>query len=164
MPSGGGFAGGGGGGGGFSSSSSGGRSSSEKSSPCIICLSLVLTVVLIVVIVIPIEVTKRSDSSDIATNFYSPGDSRLVSFKSFFCDGINVRVNSVAIGVSVFVVNTPPPLTEQNNFTVTNSKSIGSNEFRFWQYYLYPNSNISISVCSDSGLDLYIVKGMQLKC
>ena len=99
-------------------------------------------------------------SSDIATNFYSPGDSRLISFSSFFCDGVNVEVDSVATGATVYIVDAPPPLTEQNNFTVTNRTTLDASNFHFWQYYLYPNSNISISVCSGRRLDVYVIKGI----
>ena len=32
-------------------------------------------------------------------------------------------------------------------------------DIRFWQYHLHPNSNISVSVCTDLLVDVYIVKG-----
>ena len=109
--------------------------------------------------ILPNVLDDSDSSSDIATNLYSPGDSRLISFSSFFCDGVNVEVDSVATGATVYIVDAPPPLTEQNNFTVTNRTTPDASNFHFWQYYLYPNSNISISVCSGRRLDVYVIKG-----
>ena len=97
-------------------------------------------------------------STDIATNFFSPGDSRLMSFSSFFCDRVDVQVDSIATGASLFLLDTSPPLSDTSNFTITDSRTLGTGEFQFWQYYLYSDSNISVSVCSDR-LDVYIVKG-----
>ena len=69
----------------------------------------------------------------------------------------------MATDATVFIVDVPPPLTEQNNFTVNDQTTLDTSEFRFWQYYLYPNSNISVSVCNgqqnDQTLDVYVIKG-----
>ena len=102
--------------------------------------------------------TFSPSSSDIATNFFSPGDSRLISFSSFFCEGVDLKVDSVATDATVFLLDVPPPLSDMNNFTVIDSRTLDKLEFRFWQYYLYSDANISVSVCSDK-LDIYIVQG-----
>ena len=119
-----------------------------------------------VCIVAPIALIVSSDvlifsSTDIATNFFSPGDSRLIQFSSFFCEGVDVKVDSAATGATLFLVDTPPPLSDANNFTIADSRTLGEHKFQFWQYYLYLDSNISVSICIDKKfrLDIYIIKG-----
>ena len=97
--------------------------------------------------------------NNIATNFFSPGDSRLISFSSFFCDGVDVQIDSVATGATLFLVDTVPPLSDTNNFNLTDMRTLGAGKFRFWQYYLYSSSNISVSVCSNILVDVHIVQG-----
>lgn len=159
MPSGGGSAGGGGGGGGGGFHSSSSRSSNEKiDCPTAIFLSI-LILLFVAGSIFAVVFGRRDSSSNIATNFYSPGDSRLISFSSFFCDGINLGVNSVNTSATIYVVDTPPSITEVNNFTIVDRRTLNISNYRFWQYYLYPKSVILISVCSDKRLDLYIIKG-----
>ena len=100
--------------------------------------------------------------SDIATDFYSPGDSRLISFSSFFCNSVRFSVKSQATGASFFLVDSAPPLTDQNNFTINASDTLNRNNYHFWQYHLYPNSKVTLDVCTDCRrvfLDIYVVKG-----
>ena len=59
---------------------------------------------------------EQMPKSKIATDFYSPGDSRLISFSSFFCNSVHFSVESQATGASFFLVDSAPPLTDQNNF------------------------------------------------
>ena len=91
------------------------------------------------------------------TSTFSPGDSRLVSFSSYFCDGIDVDVHSANTGASVFTVDTPPPLTSQNDLTISDARTLDSKQFHYWQYHLYPNSHISVGVCTSDKLDVYIL-------
>ena len=97
----------------------------------------------------------------ISTDFYSPGDSRLLSLSSFFCDGGSLELSSNSVDAELFLIDDTsiPALNDTNQFTVSIESTIDSTEFRFWQYHLHPNSNISVSVCTDLLVDLYIVKG-----
>ena len=190
MPSGGGSAGGGGGGGGggFGGDSFGGewrsrnRYSFRRSynygnaddcdckcgciPGCIIALiviGFVSVFILIVGLVIGFSVrAENTPKSNISTNFYSPGDSRLLSFSSFFCESVSLVIESETVSASLLLINSTPPLTEQNNFTINSSSTLQKNNYHFWQYHLYPNSKISIDVCTDCSrvfLDIYVIKG-----
>ena len=101
--------------------------------------------------------------TDISTDFYSPGDSRLISLSSFFCDGGYLELSSNSVDAELFLIDDTsiPALNDTNQFTVSIESTIDSTEFRFWQYHLHPNSNISVSVCTDLLVDVYIVKGNQ---
>ena len=173
---GGGFGGGGFGGGGFAgggvyAGQRGGNQGDPRVVWGVLCCSLTCGLIIVLAIVLPIvlpAVVSNSSSSstttpDIATDFYSPGDSRLHSFSSFFCESITAVVDSTDTGVSLALVNSPPLLTDQNNFTIADQRTLRSRRFRFWQYHLYPNSNISISICNTVGrsnqVNAYLVKG-----
>ena len=78
---------------------------------CIIVFGAPIALIFFIAAVTP-------SSTDIATNFFSPGDSRLMQFSSFFCEGVNVKVDSVATDATLFLVDTPPPLSDANNFTI----------------------------------------------
>ena len=125
------------------------------------CIVMMIAAIVVLIIVLPITQTTNNRNS-VPTDFFSPGDSRLVSFSSFFCDGINLEVGNSITGTSASIatVNAPPRLTDVNSFNVTDQRTLNAREFRFYQYYLYPNSNISISACSRARLlDVYLVKG-----
>ncbi len=187
MPSGGGSAGGGGGGGGFGGGGGGGGFSSHSSSHshtytttsndgdsksggcvscCMACLA-VIGAVLIVGLVVGLSVglnvhLSNQDSDDdlsIATDFYSPGDSRQLSLSSFFCDGGVLELSSSSVDAELFLIDSTPSLNDTNNFSVTINSTIDSLGYRFWQYHLHPNSNISVSICTNLLVDVYIIKG-----
>lgn len=93
---------------------------------------------------------------------YSPGDTRLVSYDSFFCDSITLRDNSSQTAASIYLITETPPLTDRNNFTIDSTVTLSDGEYYYWNYYLYPNSNFSTEVCIHSpGSDgmFYMVKG-----
>ncbi len=123
-----------------------------------------------VIIGVVVGLNKAGESNDdsdddssltIATDFYSPGDSRLLSLSSFFCDGGSLELSSNSVDAELFLIDDTsiPPLNDTNQFTVSIESTIDSMEFRFWQYHLHPKSNISVSVCTDLLVDVYIVKG-----
>ena len=140
--------GGGIGGGGFAG---GGGTGGEVGGILVAGFCLLFSVVVIFIIILSVVLVSRSTDSesdipDLATDFYSPGDSRLLSLSSFFYDRVYLEVDSQATGASLALVNSPPPLTDQNSFNISDGRNLNSREFRFWQYYLYPNSNVSVNV------------------
>ena len=50
-------------------------------------------------------------------------------------------------------------VTVKLNFTVTEHLNFDPLEFQFWQYHLYPNSNITLSIHTDIFIDVLIIKG-----
>ena len=149
--------------------------SSDKDSSCGMCIGVVVGVVVTLfvlfvlgmIIGLSVAANSTGESNDddstvtISTDFYSPGDSRLLSLSSFFCDGGSLELSSNSVDAELFLIDDTsiPALNDTNQFTVSIESTIDSTEFRFWQYHLYPNSNISVSVCTDLLVDVYIVKG-----
>ena len=131
--------------------------------PVLVVVGVVLVTLLVIGLSVGLGVRARNTpKSDIATDFYSPGDSRLISLSSFFCDSVRFSVESEATGAAFFLVDSAPPLTDQNNFTINSDSTLDQNGYHFWQYHLYPNSRASIDVCTDCSrvfLDIYVIKG-----
>ena len=94
---------------------------------------------------------------------YSPGDTRIVSFSSFFCSQVTLVDTSNRTGSTLYLIKDTPPLTVRNSFSI-NSRSftLNNNVFVYWNYYLYPNSNFTTIYrarsFSDSGT-FYLIKG-----
>lgn len=183
---GGGFSGGGFSGGGYSGGAyargggyhSGGRGSDGSGGCCVLlvtlCCTLILSSVIVLAIVLPLTLPAMmrnsssripTTSSDVATDFYSPGDSRLLSCSSFFSESINIEIDSMMTSAFLTLVNSRPLLTDSNSFNISNQSSLSPRNFRFWQYHLYPNSNITIQVCTFREsfnvpeINVYVVKG-----
>ena len=92
---------------------------------------------------------RRASRPTIATNQYTPGDTRLHTFPSFFCSAVSLEVDA-SIGASAYLVDTPPQLSEnRTGFSFTYTVVYRPNEYKHWQYYLYPNSSIHMVVLSD---------------
>ena len=66
---------------------------------------LTLAITLLLLVFLP---KTTEDPKDIATDFYSPGDSRLLSFSSFFCKGIKLETNLTAIGLEQLLHSSIP--------------------------------------------------------
>ena len=170
MPSGGGgFGGGGGGGGGFSGGGYHGSSGSGGGGggPGTIIIASVTTII-VVMIVLMVRFTSNVNLSE--DTFYSPGDTRLIELNTLFCRKITLSESSFFTDADLFLLTNEeiPSITDRNNFTITGEYVIGNNEFQFWQYHLYRNSNITISACIPStqsgtsrvqGVSLFVVKG-----
>ncbi|XP_064392974.1 uncharacterized protein LOC135340550 [Halichondria panicea] len=166
MPSGGGGAGaggggsGGGGGGGFGGGgiSFGGYDGGKLKAVLCFVVNLVI-VILVIGSLIGGVLSSRSNSTDISTSFYSPGDSRLLFLSSFFCDGGSLELSSNSVNAELLLVDSTPPLDNTNNFTITVDSSFDPLEFQFWQYHLHPNSNITLSIQTNFLINVYIIKG-----
>ena len=94
--------------------------------------------------------------------FFSPGDTRIVSFDSSSCDEVTLVVNSRRTEATLYLITDTPPLTDQNNFTISSSLSLTDNIYNYWNYYLYPGSNFSTTVRTRLGSDkgtFYLFKG-----
>ena len=161
MPAGGGVAGGGGGGGGGGFSSVGSSIGGGGTNAVLSLLSCICVIVIMVVIAVPVGITQNRPP-DVPT-FYSPGDSRILSYGStFFCAGITLTDRSARVDSTLYLISDAPPLTDQNNFTFTSSLTLADNIYQYWNYYLYPNSNFTTELCTrpnSTGGVFYLIKG-----
>ena len=99
-----------------------------------------------------------------SSSLFSPGDTRIVSYgSSSFCAGITLTDQSTSVGSTLYLIADTPPLTDQNNFTIINNElTIGDNNYRYWNYYLYPNSGFTAELCTlpnSAGGVFYLIKG-----
>ena len=82
--------------------------------------------------------------------FFSPGDTRLVSFSSLFCESITLSSSSTSTAATIYLVKETPPLEQSNSFTVEESFHLSRRQFGYLNYYLHPNSSFSMFACSQS--------------
>ena len=93
---------------------------------------------------------------------FSPGDSRLLFLSSFFCQSGTLKLPSSSMVAQLYSVNGKAlSLNTKNNFTIPLNLSVAPGGYPFWNYYLHPNSNLTISAQANLGIDVYIVKGFR---
>ena len=114
--------------------------------------------------IIIVSVSLRVIPNGRVSPIFSPGDTRIVSYGSaFFCAGITLRDQSTRVGSSLYLITDTPALTDQNNFTIVyNELTIANNNYRYWSYYLYPDSELSLELCTlpdSAGGAFYLIKG-----
>lgn len=102
---------------------------------------------------------------------YSPGDSRLYSLStlsSILYRDIQLEVVGLegTCSASMFLVNSyihmPYVLNDQSSVTVKDTDSFDGNQIKCWKFFLYQNSVINGSICSEDSQDsvtLFIIKG-----
>ena len=93
-------------------------------------------------------------------NDYAPGDTRIVSHSSIFCQSLTLRDTS-STAATLYLLREKPQLTGHDSFTVTRSNGIAPEYENHLYYYLYPGSNFSVSTCLWSGTlaSFYLIKG-----
>ena len=114
--------------------------------------------------IIIISVSLRAIPNGRISPIFSPGDTRIVSYgSSFFCAGITLTDQSTSVGSSLYLITDTPSLTDENNFTIVeNELAITDNNYRYWSYYLYPNSEFTLELCTlpdSAGGVFYLIKG-----
>uniref|UniRef100_A0A1X7VTW5 E3 ubiquitin-protein ligase APD1-4 middle domain-containing protein n=1 Tax=Amphimedon queenslandica TaxID=400682 RepID=A0A1X7VTW5_AMPQE len=124
--------------------------------------SLVVTCIIIIAVTLSVRFSTGGEDE----KYFTPGDTRIHSFSSFFCSGLQVGVPGLPSGSTghAYLIDTVPPLSEKNMVNFTKYFGLNSGEFEYWHYYLYKGSNISYSACvsEDShatSFSFYIVKG-----
>ena len=110
-----------------------------------------------------ITITTRNQARD-EPDFFSPGDSRIVSYGStFICAGVTLIDTSNRTGSTLYLITEAPPLTDRNNFTIINNDiTLADSNYQHWSYYLSPNSNFSTEVCTrpnSADGTFYLIKG-----
>ena len=156
MPVGGGVAGGGGGIGGFS-----GGANLIAFGIEVVCHLITCTVCFLILGAIFGGLVLWTTTGAVVPVFFSPGETRLASFGSFFCDEVTLVSNSSA-GATLYLITDTPPLTDRNDFTINSSLTLPDNFFKYWNYYLYPGSTFSSSFRTRSNSDsgtVFLFKG-----
>ncbi len=119
-----------------------------------------VVVFIVLVVTISSSVSRGAGSGD---TFYSPGDTRLIEVNTLFCKRVALSETSAFTDADLYLLTKEevPPITDRNNFTIATDVTINSQEYQFWQYHLYRNSNITVSACITQGssVSLFIIKG-----
>jgi hypothetical protein len=106
--------------------------------------------------------------SYLAREFYSPGDSRLLSLSvwfSMFHSSIDLELTGDKFTASayIYVVDSSLkiPLRYNNTAVVEENHIVAEDTYRFWKFYLYSNSVINGTVCTSDQLLIktFIIKG-----
>ena len=121
-------------------------------------VGIVLIVAIVVTITLSVNYARKEDEE----NKYSPGDTRIHKFNTFFCSGVEVSSSkSFSNDGYVYLLADKPPLTSHNNFSIDDNFTLSEDDYHYWHFYLYPNSNISLKACvSDrNSYTFYIIKG-----
>ena len=99
---------------------------------------------------------------------YSPGDTRLYGYSSFFCMGGDLEYDSNSQFVtpeyaSLYLLPSKPPLKHTNSFYVNKTNILVSDDsWKHWSFYLYPGSKIEMSACQINGdydFEIHLIKG-----
>ena len=96
--------------------------------------------------------------------YFSPGDSRLYGYSPFFCLGgqVNYEDHQSIVSpdpdtASLYLLSSKPSLTHTNSFFVNKTHLISSDSYRYWYYYLYPGSKITVSGCTSNSRSFYLI-------
>lgn len=119
----------------------------------------IVTVICIVIAVV-LSVHYGGETND--ENMYTPYDTRLHYFSTFFYSGATVRSQDIPINNNgtLYLLQEKPPLTSRNVFSFNDSFTIDGGEYRYWHFYLYPNSNFTLRACViGTSYTFYIIKG-----
>ena len=85
-----------------------------------------------------------------------------MEFNRFFCDEVTLEVNRLrkTTGATLYLITDTPPLTDKNNFTFR-TNILRPNTYKYWNYYLYPGSNFTISwrFTRTAAGTFYLIKG-----
>ena len=126
---------------------------------CCCCAVFVIVVVVTLSVVLPTHFATDTGEE----NRYTSGDTRLNSLDTFFCKGAQVSSQDYIenVPMHIYLLSKEPPLTDRNNFTVNNAAHISKYDYKYWHFYLHPNSNITVSACMSSGrpYSFYIIEG-----
>ena len=114
-----------------------------------------------VIVVVAVSMSIRYTGGQNSTNSdYAPGDTRIVSHSSIFCQSITLQDTS-STAATLYLLREKPQLTGHDSFTVTRSNGIAPEYENHLYYYLYPGSNFSVSTWLWSGTlaSFYLIKG-----
>ena len=118
-----------------------------------------LSIVIMLVVTLSVTLSRNEEKE----NRYTPGDTRIKTFDTFFCHGVKVFTfyQFTSEDASAYIITTPPPLTARNNFSIDDQFSLYEQDYSYWHFYLYRDSVINLKSCTSNGkgYNLYIIKG-----
>jgi hypothetical protein len=112
-------------------------------------------------VVLSISLSIRYNENEISSDVaFAPGDTRIISYSSTFCDGLSVYGDDQA---KLYLLDKKPSLSGPvNNFSADFPYAVGANSFNYYYYYLYPGSKMNLTYCMDNPgtkLTFALIKG-----
>ena len=124
------------------------------------------SLIVVCIIIVSVTLSVRFSSGGEDEKFFTPGDTRIHRFSSFFCTSLQVQVPELPPGSHghVYLIDTIPPLNERNTVNFSKTFSLSVDNYEYWHYYFYKGSNISYSACvsensHSKSFYFYIIKG-----
>ena len=118
------------------------------------------TVALIILLSVVLSIRYQDNKE--ADNYFAPGDTRIVSYSSSFCEGLALTGDADA---TLYLLEEKPPLSgPTNRLTATPPRVIPADTYKYLYYYIHPHSEASLTYCISDGssgksLSINIIKG-----
>lgn len=106
------------------------------------------------------------DQNPTIPSIYSPGDSRLIplTFSSRILHNMiwfEVTGHDICSSATMYLVEEYKylPLKYNNTVQIKKPYTVHNNTFRYWMFYLHPQSEINGTICPSTPLEAFIIKG-----
>ena len=120
-------------------------------------------VILVVTIIVSVSCSVSLSKEEDEEKHFTPGDSRIKKFDNFFCSGVKPKTSYDFEDqhAMAYIIKQNPPLSVRNTVTFNDAFTLFQDDYNFWHFYLYKNSNITLEGCVKDGVGywFYIVKG-----
>lgn len=117
-------------------------------------------VIVTLLIVLSVSFSIRYKDHDESNNLFAPGDTRIISYSSRFCEGLTL---SAYHHTTLYLLKKTPPLSGPTNKLTAEPPAIPADTYRYLYYYLHPNSNLNMMYCIESGksVSFDLIKGKE---
>lgn len=119
------------------------------------------TIIVIVILSVALSIKFVGEPNE--EKQYTPGDTRIIPFSTFFCSGLTVSSPELAFDAHLYLLtNEPPPLSFHHTIQFNDSFSLIEGQYQYWHFYMHANSNFSLEGCVTNSQDsytFYIIKG-----
>ena len=112
-----------------------------------------------VIIGLSVSLSVRYNDNGDNDNLFAPGDTRILSYSSSFCEGLTLTGDKNA---TLYLLDGTPPLSGPTNKLVVQAPSvIHSDTYEYLLYYLHFDSTVTMTYCIESGnsLSFFLIKG-----
>ena len=119
-----------------------------------------VVVTLIVLLSVSLSIRYKDNNSN-DDNYFAPGDTRILSFSSRFCEGLRLSGDR---GATLYLLEKKPPLSGPDNILkVQAPRVIDADSYRYLYYFLHRNSPVSLTYCLENdeftALSFLLIKG-----
>lgn len=112
------------------------------------------------IILLSVVLSIRYQDNKEADNYFAPGDTRIISYSSSFCEGLTLSGDANA---TLYLLEKNPSLSgPRNRLTATPPPVIPADTYKYLYYHIYPRSEASLTYCISGGgsLSINIIKGI----